>query len=94
MTDLLFGNACLIVGVEDDPGGWLKVYLGARYKNIYCVVTNPEDQERVKKAWGSTAMHVTMPLPDPSELFNDEHPYDPNEGANEVSPRTEEARHE
>ena len=77
MVDLLFGTGVLIVGVEDQPEGWMKVYIGARYKNIYCVVTNPEDQERVRRAWNSTGMHVTMPKPDPSEIYDDKHPYVP-----------------
>ena len=79
MVDLLFGTGVLIVGVEDQPEGWLKVYIVARYKNIYCVVKDPEDQERVRRAWGSTAMHLTMPKPEPHQVYSDEYPYDPND---------------
>ena len=75
MVDLLIGTGVLITGIEDQPEGWMKVYVGSRYKNIYVVCTEPEDQERVRRAWGSSAMHLMMPRPPPEALFDDDHPY-------------------
>jgi len=78
MIGLVLGLEVLITGIEDQPEGWTKVFIGPRYKNIY-VVPMPEEVERVKRAWGSTAMHITMPKPDSDHMFNDEYPYDPSE---------------
>lgn len=79
MIGLVLGTEVLVVGVEDQPEGWTKVFIGARYKNTY-VVPMPEEVERIKQAWGASYMgHLTMPRPDNDHIFNDEYPYDPNE---------------
>lgn len=46
-------DACLITGVEDDPGGiGVRVFVGARYKGDYFLVSEPEAVEEARRAWG------------------------------------------
>jgi hypothetical protein len=74
MVDLWLGTGCLITGVEDHPEGWTQVYVGPRWLRIYVVVTDMVERDRVKRAWGSS-MHLTMPVPHPSALYDDDRPY-------------------
>lgn len=45
------GDARLIVGIEDDPDGSLRVYVGARYTGIHTHVLDEEAKEDVRRAW-------------------------------------------
>lgn len=59
----------LLVGLEDESDGALRVYLGARWKGLYIRVTEPEAQDQFRRAWGA-GRHVWMwPLPDASEIY-------------------------
>lgn len=61
----------MLVGLEDGPDGALKVYLGARWKRTYLLVTEPEAQEQFRRAWGGGG-HIWMwPVPPPEELHKD-----------------------
>lgn len=72
LFNLLTGDSVLMVGVEDDPEGGIRVYINARYLGQYVLCTNPDDINRVRNAWGSTAQHVFMPTPPPEMVFQDE----------------------
>lgn len=61
----------LLVGVEDGPDGTLKAYLGARYKGIYVLVVDPEEQETVRRAWGSGGHIWWSPVPSQELLHKD-----------------------
>lgn len=50
ILDMILGRAVFIVGVEPDPHG-ARVYLGARYRGRYVVVTDPHDVELITCAW-------------------------------------------
>lgn len=65
----------LIVGVEDDPDepGLLRVYIQARSLWRYVLVSDPAEQERVRRAWGSSR-HLFMPSPD--GFYTDEERYE------------------
>jgi hypothetical protein len=72
----LFGvePVTLLVGVEDDPGGGIRAYLGARWKGVYLHVTEPDAVEQFRRAWGSGG-HVWMsPVPPPDLLHKAETP--------------------
>lgn len=62
----IFGTepATLLVGLDEDgPDGALKVYLGARYKRVYILVSDEAEKETFRRAWG-TGGHVWMtPIP-------------------------------
>jgi hypothetical protein len=61
---LLTGNACLIVGVEDDPDGSLRVYLGARWKGIHVHVDDETARAEIRRAWGDPlSAHVFTARP-------------------------------
>jgi len=63
----------LLVGLEDAPDGVLKVYLGARWKGLHLRVTDPEEQDTFRRAWGSGG-HVWMwPIP-PAETIHSDGP--------------------
>lgn len=63
-------SVTLLVGVEDQPDGKVRAYLGARWKRIYLLL-DPEEAEPFRRAWG-TGQHVWMaPIP-PAELLHRE----------------------
>jgi len=66
----LSGDTTFMVGVEDhdDPPGSLRVYVGHRYKNIYCIVDDEDAKRDVLRAWGHGG-HVLMPLPPADRLY-------------------------
>lgn len=71
----LVGPVTLLVGVEDDPDGGIRAYLGARYKRIYVHVTDPEAVEQFRRAWGYPMGHTWLwPIPPPEALTKEEEP--------------------
>jgi hypothetical protein len=63
----------LLVGLEDEPDGTLRVYLGHRAKGIYMQVITPQAQEHFRRAWGGGFGYVWMwPLPPADALFRDD----------------------
>jgi hypothetical protein len=67
---LALGTHTLVVGVEDDASGALRVYLGARWKNVYCLIDNEVDKDAVRRAWSHQG-HVTIPIPPADRLYVD-----------------------
>jgi hypothetical protein len=56
----------MITGYEPQDDGTVKVYLGARHKGLYLLVTDPEEQEFFERGWNSimNGHHCWMwPLP-------------------------------
>ena len=49
--DILLGQAVLIVGVEDNPDGGLRVYLGHRGDGIFVIVKDEASIATVRRAW-------------------------------------------
>lgn len=43
----------LVAGLEDDPGGGVRVFVGARYRHLYFVPW-PEDEQGAIDAWRSS----------------------------------------
>lgn len=73
IVSILTGRSTLIVGVEDDPEpGLLRVYIGARYNGTYVLVSDPEDQARIRRAWGDTSAHIFMPTPPRDAIYVEE----------------------
>jgi hypothetical protein len=64
------GDAALVVGVERDDEGDLKVYLGARYRGVYVPIAAGDDADRIERAWASVSAHLWL-TPVPSELCCD-----------------------
>ncbi len=60
--------ATLLVGVEDDPAGGLRAFLGARWKGVYVLIDDPEAQEAFRRAWGSSGHVWLWPIP-PREML-------------------------
>lgn len=70
----LVGPVTLIVGIEDDPAGYVKVYLGARYKNLHLRLSE-EEAKPFKRGYGYG--HLWMwPLP-PAEAICQDEPVQP-----------------
>jgi hypothetical protein len=65
------GGTTLVVGVEDDPDGSLRMYVGRRSKGIYAIVDDPAEQDRLRSAWGSGG-HLLTAIPE--TLFQDDLP--------------------
>jgi hypothetical protein len=59
---LFAGTHTLLVGVEDDPDGGIRVYLGHRGRGLYAVITDADAIEEVRNAWAGGG-HVTIPIP-------------------------------
>lgn len=74
---LAFGFDVLVVGVEDDPNGMLRVYIGHRADGRYLLVADPATQERVRRAWGWG--HLTIPKPPADAVFSEANPPGPDD---------------
>ena len=62
----------LVVGLAEDESGALRVYLGKRWKNLYILVTEPDEQDTFRRAWGSGG-HIWMsPVPGAELIHCDE----------------------
>lgn len=74
IMEYAFGLHVLIVGVEDDKEdpSLLRVYIGARYNNTYVLVQDPDDQERMRRAWANPGGHLTMPRPPDDAIYIDD----------------------
>ena len=53
----------LIVGLEDDADGSLRVYVDARWTGIHTHVDDPEVKDKLRRSWGSST-HLTSVIPD------------------------------
>lgn len=62
VLDLLYPDAALIVGVEDDADGSLRVYLYARWKGIHTHVDDEAAKDAARRAWNSGG-HVVTRVP-------------------------------
>lgn len=64
---------CLVVGVEDDPSGMLRVYIDHRSYGRYVLIEHEEDKERARDAWAqSFGGHLTMKRPPADAVFVEE----------------------
>lgn len=68
---LLAGTHVELVGVEDDPRGGLRLYLGHRSKGVYAHIDEPAVMAEIKEAWDGYRQHITVPCPPPDCLFYD-----------------------
>lgn len=72
LVDYFFGRHALIVGVEDDHDGGVRIYLHARYRWIYVLIDDPADCESIKRQWAGHGGHLTLPNPPADCVFQDE----------------------
>lgn len=64
MLDLFMPDGHLIVGLEDDPDGSLRVYLDHRATGIHTHVANEPAKAEVRSAWAGSHMgHLTTRVP-------------------------------
>jgi len=64
MFDLLFPDGHLVVGLEDDADGSLRVYVDQRSTGIHSHVADPDAKTRIRGAWSSSRMgHLTTQIP-------------------------------
>ena len=70
---IMFGRNTMMVGLEEMDDGALKVYVGARWKNIYMILDDEAEKDKARRAW-SYGGHVFMPVPAPEQLFYDAPP--------------------
>ncbi len=71
MLGLIIGRDALVVGVEDDAEtGGLRMYLGARYKGVYAIVTDEEDKATLRYEWDcSRGGHLSTAIPEGECLY-------------------------
>jgi len=55
LTDILLGTAILIVGVEDNPSGGIRVYLGHRGDGIFVIVDDEASIAAARRAWAGSS---------------------------------------
>lgn len=72
MAALMFsGQGVLIVGVEENEAGGVKVFVDHRSRGLYFVVRNPEGAEQVRRAWrGSISGHLIVDRRDVGPLIS------------------------
>lgn len=63
----------LVVGLEDEPGGMLRVYVGHRSEAIYTLIdaSHAEAQRALRNAWARGG-HVVIPCPPAGCLYHDD----------------------
>lgn len=61
-------NAALVVGTGRTEDGDLKLYLGARYRNVYVVVPASERADEIERGYHGAGPHVWL-KPAPAEHF-------------------------
>lgn len=66
ISDVLMGDAALVVGLDEQPDGYLRVFLGARYMGLFVLLgPNDEDEAKIARAvregWKCRG-HVLAPL--------------------------------
>jgi hypothetical protein len=60
----MFGPAArLVVGLEDDPDGSLRVYVAPRYSGIHSHVDDEEAKRTLRREWASVFGHLTADIP-------------------------------
>jgi hypothetical protein len=64
------GDAALLVGVEREENGDLRLYVGARYRGVYALVEAGETADAIVDAWNGTAQHLWL-HPAPKALFSE-----------------------
>ena len=68
---MFFGTPqSIVTGVERNEAG-LKVYVGHRYKGIFCLVNDPVAMREIERAWADISCHVFIPRPPDDALFHD-----------------------
>lgn len=68
---LIAGTHTLLVGVEDQEDGGLRLYLKHRSLGMYVVVDDDETKDAVRRAWASGG-HITVPTPSPDCVYLDD----------------------
>lgn len=70
MISFILGRSVLVTGVEDDPDGMLRAYVGPRYRNQFVLIENESDKDELRRAWAMGG-HVVIPSPDPDQVFTE-----------------------
>lgn len=70
---LFTGSSTLLVGVEDDPEGGVRCYLGHRASGMYCVVEDPAAVKQVRDAWAGGG-HIAFATPPSSCIYSEDDP--------------------
>lgn len=70
VANLLAGQSTFVVGIEDDPDGGLRVFLGHRSRGLYCVIDDAAAIEQIRAMWESK-MPFTIPIPPPNFIFEE-----------------------
>ncbi len=72
IAGMFAGTHVELVGVEADPKGGLRLYVGYQPKRIYAHVDDPAVVAEIREAWARTSQRFTIPKPPPDCLFCDE----------------------
>lgn len=73
VSGLLTGRETLLVGIEEQDDGGLRLYLGHRSSGLYAVVYDRDVQDDARRLWG-LGCPVTVPMPGPDQIFREETP--------------------
>lgn len=65
-------NDVLIVGVEDDPSGMLRIYMNSPEPRCYVLIENEEDKERARREWEHSYQgHLFMKQPPRDAIYKE-----------------------
>jgi hypothetical protein len=62
MADLMTGRTAMVTGLEDEPDGALKVYVGPRWRGVYVLVDDAEAKDAIRRGW-AVGGHLLIPIP-------------------------------
>lgn len=74
---LMAGTHTLLVGLEDNGDGGLRVYLKSRSEGLYALVYDEEAKAELLRGWGGYgaghgSSHITVPVPPPGCIYQEE----------------------
>ena len=72
MLDILSGQAVLIVGIEDNPDGGLRVYLGHRGDGIFVIVDDEDCIATIRQVWSGQNHCFVSKKELPETLYTEE----------------------
>ena len=66
--EIALGESVEVVGIEPDPSGGLRVWLGHRSKRVYAIVDDPDSRAAIEQAWANKATRLLIPMPPANAL--------------------------
>jgi hypothetical protein len=71
LVELMLGQSVEVVGIEDLPDGAVKVYIGQRWRGIYCIAEAGDAADAIRREWSDPSRRLLIPRPPDSAIGQD-----------------------